>query len=512
LSVTESETWWWRLNERHVSASASSKIFAKYFDAHRRINPPRKPRPAALASLRMASASAVARLVRTPWRRCATSRERRTYTSRWRVSAGGTGSEALPKSATTENRNPMCCILWDLDNVNPGVDADRAMVTARRLRDAASRLGGGALFDESGDDKGESSGPADVVSFIGFGNSQTLDRIDQDALRREGVDVRQSTSTPDAADMDLGAHVIGFAHAWATHRFPAKNIQNPKAFVTPRALNAARQAAEAEMIKVSGMTTRVTTARLVKDSAQTLAVQNLLVTNPNDDACVPQSVLTAAADAAAESLLSNALEAARAASAQFKEMVFKEQQLERFSKNNQLVLFVVTSDNDLVDAISYARVGCGAFAVVCGDFVPKPKLEGGKGQVSKRKRRRTLRWVGVDTARQTHAKNLGVTPTYWAETQRASLARPVGRLKLCESADAALVWDSTLLFQVEPRTVGGNDPLTGGNRGDETRGGHGIPLDNPQNTTSPGGVVGIWRKGGRGVGRWPSPRPAIPRE
>ena len=52
------------------------------------------------------------------------------------------------------------------------------------------------------------------------------------------------------------------------------------------------------------------------------------------------------------------------------------------------------------------------------------------------------------------------------------------------ASDAALVWDSTRAFAVD-----GNE-------------------------SADGGVVGVWRSGGkrRGVGRWPSPRPAIPRE
>jgi hypothetical protein len=138
----------------------------------------------------------------------------------------------------------LVAILWDLDNVSPGVDPERARITARRLRDAASRLGGGALGGGGAANGEDEAGPAEVVAFLGFANDATLEKVSAEALREEGVDVRRAKSTPDAADMDLGAHVCGFARAWETqtkaqNSKSVANVPPPPPFVTPRALAAA---------------------------------------------------------------------------------------------------------------------------------------------------------------------------------------------------------------------------------------------------------------------------------
>ena len=166
----------------------------------------------------MAAAAAVARFAGvsrkgslTP---CHRLRGRPGSCSSWRARAVEEG-RASPSENGVASGRPLVAILWDLDNVSPGVDPERARITARRLRDAASRLGGGALGGASAASGEDVAGPADIVAFLGFANDATLARISAGALREEGVDVRRAEITPDAADMDLGAHVLGFARAWA---------------------------------------------------------------------------------------------------------------------------------------------------------------------------------------------------------------------------------------------------------------------------------------------------------
>ena len=95
---------------------------------------------------------------------------------------------------------------------------------------------------------------------------------------------------------------------------------------------------------------------------------------------------------------------------------------------------------------------------------------------------------------------MGVTPRYWAGLQAAVADRPVSRLRLLEAAHAALVWDSTRLFPVTRFEENDAAAVAGATMGAAA----------PAAVT--GGVVGVWRRHGRGrgVGRWPSPHPAVP--
>ena len=366
-------------------------------------------------------------------------------------------------------------ILWDLDNVSPGVDPERARITARRLRDAASRLGGGALGGASAASGEDVAGPADIVAFLGFANDATLARVSARALREEGVDVRRAESTPDAADMDLGAHVLGFARAWAASERGGADVSEPPPFVTPRALAAARAAARADAasaLGAAGITHRS------NDRAHAYS------TFDGSSALESSSAITESV--AAATLARFASETERAAFEHFTATAFARYDAQSNAVPPKAALFVVTSDNDVVPAVSFARRKCGVRVVACGDFLPKARLEGGGAQASKRRRAASRRFGKLDKTgtRLKRRNEVGVTPQYWSLLQAAADARPVGRLKLAAASDAALVWDSTRAFAVD-----GNE-------------------------SAAGGVVGVWRSGGerRGVGRWPSPRPAIPRE
>ena len=251
-------------------------------------------------------------------------------------------------------------ILWDLDNVSPGVDPERARITARRLRDAASRLGGGALGGASAASGEDVAGPADIVAFLGFANDATLARVSARALREEGVDVRRAESTPDAADMDLGAHVLGFARAWAASERGGADVSEPPPFVTPRAL--ARRAPRARKpCRLS--------ARRVLLTART--------TPPNPS---PRRPARAAS------------ETERAAFEHFAATTFARYDAQSNAVPPKAALFVVTSDNDVVPAVSFARRKCGVRVVACGDFLPKARLEGGGAQASKRRRAASRRF------------------------------------------------------------------------------------------------------------------------
>jgi len=112
---------------------------------------------------------------------------------------------------------------------------------------------------------------------------------------------------------------------------------------------------------------------------------------------------------------------------------------------------------------------------------------------------------------------LGVNSEYWSALQAAAQARPVSRLRLLSAAHAALVWDATRSFTVTPEegavaaagmaaaaaVAASASPVS-------------VLVTASVSSSVPaavaGGVVGVWRRHGRGrgVGRWPSPQPAVP--
>ena len=251
----------------------------------------------------------------------------------------------------------------------------RARITARRLRDAASRLGGGALGGARRRERRRRG--RSRISWRSSA-SPTTPRLPESAraLREEGVDVRRAESTPDAADMDLGAHVLGFARAWAASERGGADVSEPPPFVTPRA---PPRRAPPRARAVSALARRVLlTAR----------------TTP------PAESLAAAALARAAS------ETERAAFEHFAATTFARYDAQSNAVPPKAALFVVTSDNDVVPAVSFARRKCGVRVVACGDFLPKARLEGGGAQASKRRRAASRRFSSTRLKRR---NEVGVT-------------------------------------------------------------------------------------------------------
>jgi hypothetical protein len=293
----------------------------------------------------------------------------------------------------------VCLLAWDLDNCNPGTDPHRAAVIARRLMAAARRLGGGALGGGGGDGGGGGGGGGGVggslddegveVSvgvFRAFGNSATLANVSVEALAAAGVEVVCCEDGPDAADMALGAQLMGFAHAWAEGVMPP-----PPPFVTPRALAAAAAAA-----------------------AATAAAAAAAAATDDDSAADAAAAATVAASAASDALLAAAGKATEDAAAAFtarRACLFGDDVA-------AAVVMVVTTDNDLKPCMEYAAAaGCGV--VVCGDVVPGVH----RRRRVERVRRSVRRSIANDAGE-------GVTGQYWENLQAAAQARPVSRLRL----------------------------------------------------------------------------------
>jgi hypothetical protein len=154
---------------------------------------------------------------------------------------------------------------------------------------------------------------------------------------------------------------------------------------------------------------------------------------------------------------------------------------------------VVTTDNDLAPCLRRCRAA-GIRVVVCGDYLPRPKRGAGASRKTKAGRRSAAEDSGV-----------GLTEAYWRELQTSQRDRPVGRLRLASEVDAALVWDGRRPFELEAadRDLLA-EVLTGNTGAAGTAGKHGwdAPVE--------GNVVGVWRRNGRGVGRWPNADPVVP--
>ena len=186
----------------------------------------------------MAAAAAVARFAGVSRKEsltpCHRLRGRPGSCSSWRARAAEEG-RASPSENGVASGRPLVAILWDLDNVSPGVDPERARITARRLR-ATRRAASAAARSEARAPRAAKTWPVPRISWRSSA-SPTTPRLPESARGRcaEGVDVRRAESTPDAADMDLGAHVLGFARAWAASERGGADVSEPPPFVTPRA-------------------------------------------------------------------------------------------------------------------------------------------------------------------------------------------------------------------------------------------------------------------------------------
>jgi len=344
-----------------------------------------------------------------------------------------------------ESDGPVVAVYWDLDNLRPPSDPASAATMARRLRDAASALGGGAL---RGDPARASASRVRV--FEAFGNDVTLDACRRDAttdaLASVGVSViRARGDGPDAADMAMAAHVLAFARA-----------------------TAARGEGEGEGEGEDGV-----------DAPSEDELRRVVITPRAEEEERYLSDDDAEADARVADLSRRLRDVYDAAAATYDGM-----RLDR-ERGVDRVVMLATSDNDLVPVAAAAKA-LGATVVFCGNFAPVGLNRKSAKRASSRTKR--VRRRRADDARE---GGVGVTRAYWDALQAATSARPVSRLKLMrEVADAAFVWDNTRPFYC-----------------DEGGGGGGA-------TQVRGGVVGVWRKRGRGngVGRWPSLEPVVPAE
>ena len=109
--------------------------------------------------------------------------------------------------------------------------------------------------------------------------------------------------------------------------------------------------------------------------------------------------------------------------------------------------------------------------------------------------------ISVCAIRLTSCFVYRLTETYWSNLQKSQSDRPIARLKLAACADAALVWDGTRGFELTDEERDVVSTVVSPEKA----------LTYSRDAPVEGAVVGVWRRGGRGVGRWPNADPVIPR-
>ena len=129
-------------------------------------------------------------------------------------------------------------------------------------------------------------------------------------------------------------------------------------------------------------------------------------------------------------------------------------------------------------------------------------------------RRRAERRTKRVRQRKAADSGMGITPTYWAALQEEVQRRPLARLRLLRRADATLVWDPTRPFPFTPQeaaaaAAAASVAAASGEAPKNIRSSSGSE-NGADSVAVAGGVVGLWRRTGRGVGRWPCVGPVLP--
>ena len=281
----------------------------------------------------------------------------------------------------------MAAILWDCDNLSPTTDPCRAAVTARRLRDAASRLGGGALGG------GDAAAPCRVVLFRAFGNPDTFARPDVvDALLRAGVEVIPTGDAPTPrTSPSARTSPVSRARARPAPRRPS---------LFPRSDPSSRRGPSRTRAPGPSPNTPTTRAPPTSPKPRSLAT-------PRD---TPRASRKTSRDVSSKT---RTCESTRSSP-----------RLCWWPPRTTISCRAYATRGRSVLAWSRAEITSPGFARV------RARARG------ERHRRRAARDVGV-----------GVTEAYWEGVQAAAAARPVARLKLAECAGARRVWDARRAFR-----------------------------------------------------------------
>jgi len=370
-------------------------------------------------------------------------------------------------------------ILWDLDNVNPGTTCERFAINAQRIKKASKKFGS-------------------IVSFNAFAGMQTSrdlseccnnnnnnntndDKGFKETFKRLNLKTEFYLDGPDAADLRLGRRLMEFAN-----ECQGKEREDVPAFITRRAEEACflsddedddtRDEADNDDDNYDDDDNNATGTVACNPELKNVSFCEQTRREYRNLAMAKQELLK--------------LEGEKIHAACLKEKCSPDEtKLRQIVKNRKHVAIVVTNDRDLKLPLDYA-ISMDVCVVLIGNFVDNSskKIKSLVSSSSKKKKTSFRRLGGGGRGRQKDSLNQISWDAYLDTVRLAAQKRPLGRLKLLENADAALIWDSARRFRVSQDE---RDVLADAKTNSKE-----------YETSCPGDVVGMWRRHKSGVGAW----------
>ena len=362
-------------------------------------------------------------------------------------------------------------ILWDLDNVNPGTTCERFAINAQRIKKAGEKFG-------------------KVVSFKAFAGMQTSRDLSEcctskgfkEIFEKLNLKTEFNLDGPDAADLQLGKRMMEFAN-----ESQGKRREHIPDFIT-------RRAEEARFLTTDDDDDN-------DDDEKKNSMDNEEEYDNEEDNTITVSFKPELKHVSFcekirgkyRNLAVAKQESLKLDGEKIHAMCLKERcspdetKLRQIVKNRKYVAIVVTNDRDLKLPLDYA-ISMDVCVVLIGNFVDNSsKKMKNLVSASSRKKKTSFRRLGGG-GRRKESLNQVSWNVYLDTVRLAAQKRPIGRLKLLENADAALIWDAKLRFRVseDERDVLVNSKSN----------------NSEFETSCPGDIVGIWRRHKSGVGAW----------
>jgi len=397
-------------------------------------------------------------------------------------------------------------ILWDLDNVNPGTTCERFAINAQRIKKASKKFGSIVSFNAFAGMQTS----RDLSECCNNDNNNTKDEKGfKETFKRLNLKTEFYLDGPDAADLRLGRRLMEFAN-----ECQGKEREDVPAFITRRAEEACFLSDDEDddtRDEDDNDDDDDDDDDANYDDHDDVIRNDLRINrNNNDDgddddnnatgtvACNPELKNVSFCEQtrreyrnlamAKQELLK--LEGEKIHAACLKEKCSPDEtKLRQIVKNRKHVAIVVTNDRDLKLPLDYA-ISMDVCVVLIGNFVDNSskKIKSLVSSSSKKKKTSFRRLGGGGRGRQKDSLNQISWDAYLDTVRLAAQKRPIGRLKLLENADAALIWDSARRFRVSQDE---RDVLADAKTNSKE-----------YETSCPGDVVGMWRRHKSGVGAW----------
>ena len=361
-------------------------------------------------------------------------------------------------------------ILWDLDNVNPGTTCERFAINAQRIKKAGEKFG-------------------KVVSFKAFAGTQTSRDLSEcctskgfkEIFEKLNLKTEFNLDGPDAADLQLGKRLMEFAN-----ESQGKRREHIPDFITRRAEEARFLTTDDDDNDDDEKKNSMDNEEEYDNKEDNTITVSFKPELKHVSFCEKTRGKYRNLAVAKQELLK--LDGEKVHAMCLKERCSPDEtKLRQIVKNRKYVAIVVTNDRDLKLPLDYA-ISMDVCVVLIGNFVDNSsKKMKNLVSASSRKKKTSFRRLGGGGRRKDSLNQVNWN-AYLDTVRLAAQKRPIGRLKLLENADAALIWDAKRRFRVseDERDVLANSKSN----------------NSEFETSCPGDIVGIWRRHKSGVGAW----------